>query len=141
MDLEQTVSALQIDLAESVVISSNHSASNQDWIPQPPARATLTGHRSPLTSVAIHPSFGLVASASEDATLRLWDLESGSLERILKGHTKAVNCVAFDRGERGAHLIGNLSSPYSVFLNPFFKYLAQLISVLKCGTQQPTIRV
>ena len=35
-------------------------------------------------------------SASEDATLKIWDFETGDYERTLKGHTDCVQDVAFD---------------------------------------------
>ena len=35
-------------------------------------------------------------TASEDGTLKVWDSESGALERTLKGHTSTVNDAAFD---------------------------------------------
>ena len=35
-------------------------------------------------------------SASEDATLKVWDFETGDYERTLKGHTDCVQDVAFD---------------------------------------------
>lgn len=31
-----------------------------------------------------------------DATIKVWDYESGQFERTLKGHTNAVQCVEFD---------------------------------------------
>ena len=105
MDLELKISSLQQDLAASAP-SSQRTFPNQDWLPRPPARSTLTGHRSSITSVSIHPTYGIVASASEDATVKIWDHESGAFERTLKGHTKAVNCVAFDHGGKGIDLIG-----------------------------------
>ena len=37
----------------------------------------------------------LVASASEDSTIKLWDYEQAQYERTLKGHTGSVTCVAF----------------------------------------------
>lgn len=37
----------------------------------------------------------LVASASEDTTIKLWDYEMAQYERTLKGHTGAVTAVAF----------------------------------------------
>lgn len=73
-----------------------------DWVPRAPARYTFTGHRSPVTSVAFHPLFTLVASASEDATIKIWDWETGEFERTLKGHTKQVWGVDF--GSTGENL-------------------------------------
>ena len=37
-----------------------------------------------------------MVSASEDATLKIWDFETGDYERTLKGHTDCVQDVAFD---------------------------------------------
>lgn len=37
-----------------------------------------------------------MVSASEDATIRIWDFETGEYERSLKGHTDSVQDVAFD---------------------------------------------
>ena len=45
------------------------------------------GHRSTVTSLDVHPVYSQVASSSEDATVKLWDYESGEFERSLKGHT------------------------------------------------------
>lgn len=38
----------------------------------------------------------MVVSASEDSTIKVWDWEDGTLERTVKGHTKAVMDVDFD---------------------------------------------
>lgn len=45
----------------------------------------ITGHRAPVTRVIFHPVFSLMVTASEDATLKVWDFESGEYERTLKG--------------------------------------------------------
>lgn len=55
-----------------------------DWIPRPPERYNLTGHRGPVTRVVFHPVYALCASASEDAVIKIWDYESGEFERTLK---------------------------------------------------------
>jgi platelet-activating factor acetylhydrolase IB subunit alpha len=44
-----------------------------------------------------HPLFNILASASEDATIMLWDYETGEFDRTLKGHTLAVQDIAFDQ--------------------------------------------
>jgi len=46
--------------------------------------------------VVFHPVFSLLATCSEDATVKLWDYETGEYERTLKGHTNAVQDAAFD---------------------------------------------
>ena len=35
-------------------------------------------------------------SSSEDATIKVWDFETGDYERTLKGHTDSVQDIAFD---------------------------------------------
>ena len=37
-----------------------------------------------------------MVSSSEDATIKVWDYETGDFERTLKGHTDAVQDLAFD---------------------------------------------
>ncbi|MEW5872855.1 MAG: pentapeptide repeat-containing protein [Chloroflexota bacterium] len=53
------------------------------------------GHTAQVNSVAISPNGQLLASASADGSVRLWDLASGHQIRVLWGHTSSVNCVAF----------------------------------------------
>lgn len=35
-------------------------------------------------------------TSSEDATIKVWDFETGEYERSLKGHTDSVQDIAFD---------------------------------------------
>jgi hypothetical protein len=93
MDLENRNAALQEELSQS---PAKRSASLADWLPRVPAAHVLTGHRSTITRVAFHPQYSLLASASEDTTVKIWDWETGEFERTLKGHTRAVLDVDFD---------------------------------------------
>ncbi|KAF8891189.1 WD40-repeat-containing domain protein [Infundibulicybe gibba] len=93
MDLENRNAALQEELSLS---PARRAASQTDWVPRAPAAHVLTGHRAPITRVAFHPQYSILASASEDATVKIWDWETGEFERTLKGHTKAVMDVDFD---------------------------------------------
>jgi platelet-activating factor acetylhydrolase IB subunit alpha len=65
-------------------------------LPRPPARSTLSGHRAAVTVVATHPVYSLIASGSEDTTIRIWDCETNQYEKTLKGHTGAITGLAFD---------------------------------------------
>ncbi|CEF66985.1 Platelet-activating factor acetylhydrolase IB subunit alpha [Strongyloides ratti] len=67
-----------------------------EWLPRPPERLELTGHRGPVTRVIFHPIYSVIASCSEDASIRIWDFETGDYERSLKGHTNVINDICFD---------------------------------------------
>ena len=59
-----------------------------------PPPLSLSRSRSPLFHTYYYHS--LVLSSSEDATIKIWDYESGDFERTLKGHTDAVQDITFD---------------------------------------------
>ena len=43
----------------------------------------------------MHPVYSIVASASEDGSLRIWDYEQGESEHIMKDHAGHVNYLAY----------------------------------------------
>lgn len=87
-----------------------------EWIPRPPEKFCLTGHRSPLTRVIFHPVYSIIASSSEDSTIKVWDYESGEFERSLKGHTDAVQDIAFDNSGK---LLASCSADMTIKLWEF----------------------
>ncbi|RYP17410.1 hypothetical protein DL765_004540 [Monosporascus sp. GIB2] len=59
---------------------------------------TLEGHSDSVESVAFSPNSQLVASASRDATVRIWSVTTGVCQQTLEGHSDSVNSVAFSPG-------------------------------------------
>jgi WD40 repeat protein len=61
--------------------------------------ATLPGHPRSANAVAWRPGHTaegpLLASGGADGCVRLWEAPTGRLRRVLKGHTRPVNGVAF----------------------------------------------
>ena len=55
----------------------------------------LTGHTWGIHSMALSPDGNILASGSEDTTIRLWDMHTGEHKRTLNGHTDRVYSVAF----------------------------------------------
>ena len=51
--------------------STRDKRSSSEWIPRPPEKFELKGHRDAITRVIFHPTFDLCASASEDATVKV----------------------------------------------------------------------
>jgi len=56
---------------------------------------TFEGHTDRVTSVVFSPDGQQILSGSWDKTLKLWDVNTGSLVRSFTGHTDSVNSVAF----------------------------------------------
>jgi WD40 repeat protein len=57
--------------------------------------APSQGTQVPVISVSFSPDGRLLASGSEDNTIKLWRVADGSLVRTLRGHTDRVTSVSF----------------------------------------------
>lgn len=70
MDLESKVSET---VKEYEGGPTKKDRSSDSWIPRPPERYCLTGHRMPVTRVIFHPVYNVMVSASEDGSIKVCD--------------------------------------------------------------------
>ena len=64
----------------------------KDWTPSLQA---LEGHSGSVSAVVFSPDGQLLASASWDKTVRLWDSATGASRGTLEGHSDWVSAVVF----------------------------------------------
>jgi WD40 repeat protein len=59
------------------------------------SRTVLAGHLDRVLAAALSPDGALVATASADSTIRVWEAATGGLLTVLRGHEGDVTGVAF----------------------------------------------
>ena len=65
-------------------------------------RSMSLGNTAGLNTVVCHPDGRRSVTGGDDHTVRVWDLQSGTCERVLEGHTDTVFGVAVDPAGRRA---------------------------------------
>ncbi|WP_448267427.1 nSTAND1 domain-containing NTPase [Nostoc sp. DSM 114159] len=106
---------------------------------------TLKGHTNSVSNIGFSPDGKILASASDDGTVKLWDTDSGREIKTLQGYTSGVNSVSFspdgqtltsgsldgtvklwnkDSGKEIKTLKGHTHPVYSVSFSPDGKTLA-----------------
>jgi WD domain, G-beta repeat len=103
--------SIDLDAASRFSSALEMLAAIRDCYPHlPPAPATwycrhiLNGHHglfAAIKSIAISPHLPIVATASEDKTIRLWEIDTGTEIAILSGHQKSVETIAFHPHKSG----------------------------------------
>ncbi|XP_050371503.1 katanin p80 WD40 repeat-containing subunit B1 homolog KTN80.2-like isoform X2 [Argentina anserina] len=64
-------------------------------IGKPTALMSLTGHTSPVESVAFNSAEVLVLAGASTGATKIWDLEEAKMVRTLTGHRSSVSAVEF----------------------------------------------
>uniref|UniRef100_A0A1I8A262 WD_REPEATS_REGION domain-containing protein n=1 Tax=Steinernema glaseri TaxID=37863 RepID=A0A1I8A262_9BILA len=65
------------------------------WKPQFRCCTTLYGHQRGITRVRFSPDGRLLASASNDSTIKVWSFDNEALENTFIGHRLAINDIAW----------------------------------------------
>ncbi|RKL13866.1 hypothetical protein BFJ70_g15820 [Fusarium oxysporum] len=61
---------------------------------------TLEGHTNRVSSVVFSSDGRLIASGSDDKTIKIWNMATGKEEQTLEGHTSGVMSVVFSKDGR-----------------------------------------
>src|SRR5689334_17830029 len=72
--------------------AANVDSNSDDSSPLIPEKIISMGHTASVNSVALSADSSFAISGSDDNTVRVWDLKTGSA-RILEGHTSHVLTV------------------------------------------------
>ena len=62
--------------------------------------ARLTGHQQLINDVKFSPDARIIASASFDKSIKLWDGKNGKFIGTLRGHVQAVYQISFSSDSR-----------------------------------------
>lgn len=62
--------------------------------------ARMTGHHQVVNDVKFSPDSRLIASASFDKSVKLWDGKTGNFIATLRGHVQAVYQIAWSADSR-----------------------------------------
>jgi platelet-activating factor acetylhydrolase IB subunit alpha len=76
---------LYVSLVFPPFVSSKFSVNNQ------------VGHDNWVRALVFHPSGKYLLSASDDKTIRVWDLKTGRCAKTIEAHSHFVTCLSWGR--------------------------------------------
>ncbi|CAG0882842.1 unnamed protein product [Cyprideis torosa] len=88
--------------AEEILVSGSDDFTLFMWLPESSKKSTarMTGHQQLINDVKFSPDARLIASASFDKSIKLWDGRTGKYLASLRGHVSAVYQIAFSADSR-----------------------------------------
>ena len=73
----------------------------------------MKDHRADVESIAFHPTGDLLATGSEDKTVKVWSVADRQLVRTLEGHKDEVTSVTFSPDGKLIDVFYSTTSPMS----------------------------
>lgn len=98
MESQEDVHRVRFSLPDGHLLACTASTEIFIWDVQSSTMlGSLNEHEDIIDGLAFSPVSGLLASGSDDKTVRLWDPQSDKSESlcVLRGHESHVNCVSF----------------------------------------------
>lgn len=86
-------SVLSVDCYQKLIVSGSADCTIRVWHIERRSCYTLKGHTEWVNCVKLHPRSFSCYSASDDNTIRMWDLRSNKCLRIFRGHVGQVQKV------------------------------------------------
>eukprot|EP00736_Rhodelphis_marinus_P000556 Rmarinus@m.25815 len=122
---------------KSILFSGGVDGVITQWNPATLAtKARFTnGHLNWVLDLLFLEDVGLVASASTDKTIKLWDVSDGNCRRTLKGHTKGVSSLAYCSDLR--FLVSSGFERTIYVWNPFYSDVVHRMT----GHEKPVVKV
>ena len=100
-------SLVMLEDDRSVVVAFDHKQIHRWNTHEREITGTYSGHSGEVYSLSISPNRKLLASGSKDNTIRIWDLESCTERKTLRGSPGRINDIRFSND--GEHLFSGNS--------------------------------
>jgi F-box/WD-40 domain protein MET30 len=86
-------SVLSVDFHKKNIVSGSADTTIKLWNVETRTCCALRGHTEAVNCVKIHPQSMTVFSASDDNTVRMWDMTTCKMLKVFKGHIAEVQKV------------------------------------------------